>query len=130
MGNSEARAAKWARFVASRPEFPAGPRFLAAFEAGRITRICDCGCNSFDIEVPADSVVNPLAESGNYGAVFELEFRTDEENGSLAFTVFVGKDGHLAGLDVDYCANSFPVPDDPALVEPPYHVRVSEALGT
>jgi hypothetical protein len=130
MANSEARAAKWARFIASRPEFPVGPRFLAAFEAGRITRLCDCGCNSFDIEVPEDSSIPPLTKPGGYGAVFELMFRTTEERGSLEFTVFVGKSGHLAGVDVDYCGNSFPVPDAPTLVEPPYHVRVSEVLGT
>lgn len=128
MGNNSTRAAKWASFLAQRPEFPARHRFHAAFLAGRITRLCDCGCNSFDIEMPENTEVPSLASSGAYGAVFELQFRTEEESGSMEFTVFVDKDGHLAGVDVDYCANSRPVPDEPVLLEPPLHVRASASL--
>ncbi|WP_374673691.1 hypothetical protein [Ideonella sp.] len=129
MGNSEARAAKWATFLASRNEFPARERFLAAFKSGRITRTCECGCNSFDIEVPEESGVPLLARPGNYGAVFELMFATVEPTGSIEFTIFVGKSGHLASVDVSHCANALPVPDEFVIIEPPYHARVSEALG-
>jgi len=52
MSNTLARASKWTHFLASRAEFPAGERLLAAFHAGKITRLCDCGCDSFDIEIP------------------------------------------------------------------------------
>ena len=128
MNNSEARASRWVRFLAARSEFPAGARFVAAFEAGRITHLCDCGCNSFEIAVPADSSVEPLAIPGPPGSVFELEFRTCEETGSLQFSVLVGEDGHFSGLDVEYCGNALPVPEEVRLVEPPYHYRVSSAL--
>jgi hypothetical protein len=130
MRNTAEIASKWVDFLANRPEFPAGSRFLAAFKAGRISRLCDCGCNSFDVDVPSDSSVEPLTKPGRYGAVFEIDFRTTEENATLEFVVFVGANGHLAGVNVDYCANTFPVPEAPCLIEPPYHVRSSESLQT
>jgi hypothetical protein len=129
MSNTLARASKWTHFLASRAEFPAGSRLLAAFNAGKVTRLCDCGCNSFDFEIP-EGVVAPLAEPGtNGGSVFELEFQTSDEQRTLQFFVHVEANGHLAGIEVDCCANSYPVPDDPILVEPPYHVRASAALA-
>ena len=129
MSNSLARASKWTHFLASRVEFPAGERLLAAFQAGKVTRLCDCGCNSFDIEIP-EGAVAPLAQPGaSGGSIFELEFQTTEEQCTLEFIVLVGTNGHLAGIEVDYCANSYPVPDEPILVEPPYHVRESAALA-
>lgn len=128
MKNSEAKARKWAEFLGARPEFDARRRFLEAFNAGRITRLCDCGRNSFDLEVPEETSVEPLAYPGSYGMVYESEFRTDEENGSIGLFVFVDQRGQLAGVDVEYCGNSCPAPENPSLVEPPYHVRTSERL--
>ncbi|WP_332778287.1 hypothetical protein [Polaromonas sp.] len=129
MPNTFAHASKWTHFLASRAEFPAGERLLAAFHIGKVTRLCECGCNSFDIEVP-DGAVAPLAQPGDSGgSVFELEFRTTEEQGTLEFIVLVGSNGHLAGIEVDYCANSYPVPDEIILMEPPYHVRASASLA-
>ena len=74
--------------------------------------------------------VTALAQPGDRGgAVFELEFRTSEEQRTLEFVVLVGVNGQLSGIEVDYCANSYPVPDEPVLVEPPYHVRASATLA-
>ena len=127
MANSAELAAKWTKFVAARPEFPAGPRLLAQFTAGRITRLCDCGCNSFDFASAEDPNISTLVQpSGGFGSVFELEFRTNEEVGSLEFCVFADDAGRFAGIDVSYCANSYPVPPNVEVTEPPYHVRVSE----
>jgi hypothetical protein len=127
MSNSPAKAAKWTEFVAGRPEFPVGDRLRAAFRAGKITRLCDCGCNSFDIDVPPGTA-EPIASAGHYRLVFELEFRTEGNDGTLGFLVFANEEGQLAGIDVEYCANSFPLPDEPMVKEPPYHVCVSVAL--
>jgi hypothetical protein len=129
MSNTLARASKWVTFLASRSEFPAGDKLLAAFHAGKVTRLCDCGCNSFDIEVEEGTVM-PLAQPGaRGGAVFEMEFQTSDEQHTLEFVVLVEANGQLSGIEVDYCANSYPVPDEPVLVEPPYHVRASAALA-
>ena len=127
--NTYLRAEKWVEFLATRPEFPAGEKLLAAFHAGTISRICECGCNSFDIEIADDCDVIALSKPGEYGSVFEMEFSTNEENTSLRFFIFTGKNGHLAGIDVEYCGNAYPVPENPVLSEPPFDVSVSESLN-
>lgn len=101
---------------------------MAAFAAARITRLCDCGCNSFDIEVPDAANVEPITEPGSGGCVFNLDFHTSDDAASLSLFVFVDRRGHFSGLDVDYCGNSFPVPEDIRLLEPPYHVHSSSGL--
>ena len=125
MGNSVAKATHWTAFLAARPEFPLGDRLLDAFRAGQITRLCDCGCNTFDITVPEGTV--PLTSPGASGSVFELSFQV-EDSGSLEFVLFVDRRGQFSGIEVDYCANSYPVPEAPVVKEPPYHVHISPAL--
>lgn len=129
MKNSAALAEHWTRFVASRPEFPAGPRLLAQFEAGKIKSLCDCGCNSYEFSPSTDPTV-PLLSSpdGHYGSVLELMFQTEDETGSIEFALFTDGQGRLAGMDVDYCANSSPMPPSVRLSESPYHVRVSQRV--
>jgi hypothetical protein len=131
--NSASKAAFWTEFVARHVAFPAGPKLRAAFQAGRITRLCDCGCNSFDIEVPEGAGIPALAKPGGYGSVFEMSFNVNElgheERRSLEFVVFADARGQFAGMNVDYCANSFPVPDNVEVQEPPFHVRCSDALA-
>jgi hypothetical protein len=127
MSNSAAKAEAWTEFLASRPEFPRGERLRAALRAGKITRLCDCGCNSYDVEVP-EGRCERIAAPGGSGAVFEISFSTEGASGSLELIVFVDAHGQLAGVEVDYCANSFPVPDNVQIKEPPYHVEVSRAL--
>ena len=124
MNNSDALALKWTEFVASRPEFSCGDLLVRHFSAGDITRLCDCGCNSYDVNVRHNSDLPPLVPpSEKGGCAFELEFNTDEWGKTVSFTLFVDKDGYLAGLDVDYCANTFAMPENPQLSEPPFHVR-------
>jgi hypothetical protein len=127
MGNSAALAEYWTRFIAARPEFHAGTRLLAQFEAGKIKSLCECGCNSYEFAPSRDSRVPLMASAdGRYGSIFELMFRTSEPAGSVEFALFVDGEGRLAGLEVDYCANSYPMPGGVSLVEPPYHVRLSK----
>lgn len=123
MTNTVEKAAYWTQFTAYRSELRSGPLLLEHFKAGKITRLCYCGCNSYDIEVPADVGLAPLLpESGRGGCAFELEFYTGEENRTIGISVFVTDRGYLAGIDVDYCANSYPMPDVPTIVEPPFNV--------
>jgi hypothetical protein len=124
MNNSAVLALKWTEFVASRPEFQRGDLLLRQFSSGQITRLCDCGCNSYDITVRRSSDLLPLTPpSEKGGCAFELEFNTDEWGKTVSFTLFVDKEGYLAGIDVDYCGNSFAMPEHPRLSEPPFHIR-------
>jgi hypothetical protein len=120
--NSEAVARRWTEFVAARPEFKPGRTLVEHFDAGRITRLCDCGCNSYELKVPPTAKVVKLAPPSERGGMaFQLEFNTAEAGKTVGFTVFVDAEGYLSGLDVDYCGNSYPMPEAPALVEPPFH---------
>ena len=123
MSNSLSLARAWTEFIAARPEFSSGESLLRQFSAGDITRLCDCGCNSYDISVPHDKGLPPLvpAKEGG-GLVFQLEFSAGEQGKTVTLTLFTDREGYLSGLDVDYCSNSSPMPENPGLSELPFHV--------
>ena len=111
-GHSEAKARGWVEWLAKEPAVPFGATLQAHFDAGRITHLCDCGCNSFDLEIPPGVALAPLAEPGRPGKIFEVVY---ESNGDaeVAFLIFVDARGYLCSLDVT-CgrSNHAPVPDD------------------
>jgi len=124
MTNTPAIARSWTEFVASRPELLCGDLLLRQFSSGEVTRLCDCGCNSYEFQLSPTANVSPLVPpSERGGCVFELEFQTEESGKTIGFFVFVDGAGNLTGIDVDYCGNSFPMPSAPKLFEPPFHVR-------
>ncbi|MDY7539769.1 hypothetical protein QN372_01660 [Undibacterium sp. RTI2.1] len=130
MKNTPAAADYWTQFIASRPEFPVGPQLLAQFHAGSIRSLCDCGCNSYEFDPTHEPNVPLLATAdGRYGCVFEISFQSEDKNGSVELAVFADGQGRLAAIEVDYCANSYPMPQAVKLEEAPYHLRVSQALG-
>lgn len=125
MINDIARAQHWTSFLASRAYIPSSDLLLAHFAAGRVTRLCDCGCNSYEISVAPAERLKPLsAPSATGGCVLSLAFKVSgrDDNETLEFGVHVDTRGYLSGLDVDFCANSFPVPDAITLIEPPFHI--------
>ncbi|MET3373630.1 hypothetical protein ABIC89_002692 [Variovorax boronicumulans] len=119
MKNSAVTARKWTKFVAARKEFPFGEKILAAFDAGSITGLCECGCNSFSFYVDDPSVA-PLVEPDGSACVFTLDFRTARVDATLSLCVFTDAKGNFSGMDVDYCANSLPMPEKVKLLEPPF----------
>jgi hypothetical protein len=124
MPNTAGHARRWTEFLARRAEIAHGELLLKHFESGRITRLCDCGCNTFDIEVPATGLLEPLCPAGrNDRVVVEMDFRTAEPDGTVSFAVFADSRGNLSSVEVDYCANSAPMPDEPRFIEPPFHVH-------
>lgn len=133
MANTPNTAARWVEFVASHLASPVGAKLRAAFQAGKITRLCDCGCNAFEFAVPEEAGVPTIATTGGYGSVCEMSFEASEphsaERKSLEFIVFADQRGHFAGIEVDFCGNSYPVPEGLVIHEPPYHVHCSSALA-
>jgi hypothetical protein len=121
--NDANKARHWTEFLGGRKEIPASERLLQQFNAGTITRICDCGCNSYDLSVPKDSGLEPLLPArGRGGCAGTLEFRLGNREGSIEFDVFVDAHGYLAGVDVSFNANSEAMPDSLQILEPPYQV--------
>ena len=112
MVNSASSAASWVAFLSRQAEVPFGSHLKAHFDAGSITRLCDCGCNSFDLMIPADKVLPPLCPPGSTGGKF-FELVCESTLGSeVAFLLFVDKRGYLTGIDVTAgTTNHEPLPD-------------------
>ena len=112
MRNSVEKATYWINFLAEVPEVPFADRLKAHFHAGKITRFCDCGCNSFDLRIDTEVVLPPLTDAnGRSGKFFEIAF---ESNGGpeIAFLFFVDDRGYLSGIDVTSgAANHGAIPD-------------------
>jgi hypothetical protein len=123
--NGVATARRWIEYLASRKDLPLGSAALEHFEAGTITRICDCGCNSFDLSVPNDSKLQPLIRpsDGRSGAILTVGYHTgggERLADAVEFVIFADVNGYLSGIDVEFCGNSAPMPEDVVLIEPPF----------
>jgi hypothetical protein len=122
--NSFELARRWTSFLASRTDISNSALLLQHFDKGAITRLCDCGCNSYDLVVPADSGLEPLlAPRARGGCGLSIAFHLRASPGSIEFNVFLDGSGYLAGVDVAFNANSEPVPDDPQMLDSPYHIH-------
>lgn len=96
---------------------------MEQFSHGTLSRLCDCGCNSYNFELDDGADVAPLGPPSNRGGVaFLLAFETEEPKGTIEFMIYVDAKGDLDGMDVDFMGNTSPVPDSFSIVEPPYHV--------
>jgi hypothetical protein len=121
--NSAEAASRWTSFLASHPEVPHGGLILQHFRAGTITRLCDCGCNSYELAVRSDAGLAPLANPGGRGGcVLSVAFRMRNGFGTIEFDIFADANGYLAGVDVSCNSNSDPVSEDLELEDQPYHV--------
>jgi hypothetical protein len=117
MANSAAKAQGWVDRLASHPGVPFGALLRQSFAAGKITRLCECGCNSFDLAVPDSGDVPRIAAPEPNGKfdrlVFEIVFETDLEDPSqLACLFFADSRGYLSSLEITGgWSNHAPVPD-------------------
>ena len=54
-----------------------------------ITRICDCGCNSYDLKVPKESGLRPLIPASQRGGcVFSMQFNLSNRPGTIEIDIF------------------------------------------
>lgn len=117
MANTATKAKEWVDRLAAHPAIPFGDLLRRSFAAGKLTRLCDCGCNSFDIEVPDAADVPRLADSDpNWKGgrlMFEIVFETglaDPEH--LACLFFADPRGYLCSVEVTGgWSNHAPVPE-------------------
>ena len=124
MTNTEEHALRWVGFLAARPEIRNAGLLLEHFRHGQISRLCDCGCQSFELRTSETAGLDPLVPaSARGGCVFTMAFYTQEPQKTVEFGVFVDAAGYLQGIDVDYYANSSPMPESLTLLEPPFHVH-------
>jgi hypothetical protein len=127
MATSADTAARWTRYLASRAYVPRAPLIQQHFARGKIKRLCDCGCQSFDLTIEPDVPLEPLMpRSDRGGCALELSYHVlggSEAKDFVELRVFVDARGYLSGIDVEFRANSAPMPDHVVLVEPPFHIH-------
>jgi hypothetical protein len=113
MMNSLDKAKDWVSVLAATVEVPFRASLQAHFDAGQITRHCDCGCSSFDLTIEPHIALEPLCEPSEHGgAFFEVVFESTGEF-EVDCMFFADKRGYLAGIDIMHGdANQAQMPDD------------------
>ena len=129
MINDLARATFWKTFILQRCGFPNPESLVVQFENAEFLDFCACGCNGFAVRIKPDANIVPLVSVGRYGLIFEADFHLVGEGKTLEILLFAGSSGYLEYVEIDCCANSFPIPDEIQVDGPPYHRFVHEELG-
>jgi hypothetical protein len=114
MANTEAVAKRWMSWLLTRDEIPFRSALGRYFANPKLARLCDCGCNSFDLAIPEETNLPALCTPGGNGMFFELNFSLPE-NKLLEFLFFSDNSGRLRGVDIEVSGNNFPVPERPAI---------------
>ena len=131
MKNTKETAVSWVNFIAGRPEFTAGTALLAQLDNSVICDLCNCGCNSFNLEREVSSKVVPIAGESEAGkVVFLIEFATEDPSGSLEFILYADEEGNFDGMDVHFNGNTEPMPENVSIIEPPFQVYGELARGS
>ncbi|MGS2724444.1 hypothetical protein ACVBEJ_11940 [Porticoccus sp. GXU_MW_L64] len=127
--NTPEKAKFWKNFILERCEYPAIDRLRKQFESAEFYDFCNCGCNSFAVSVDSKTNIEPIAYTDSYGAVFEANFHLSESGKTLEIVLMANEAGNLAYVEIDCCANSYPVPESVDVKGRPYHVHASEKLA-
>ena len=118
MPNNLNQAAYWVTFILEHCPFPNRDALAAQFSNAEIFGLCECGCNSFSLSLATPDKVPriAIASSGQaYRVVFEADFRDRSEpegRGSIEILLFADESGHLADVEIDYCGNGIPIPEN------------------
>jgi hypothetical protein len=133
MENGPGRADYWIGFILDHCHFPSIERLREQFKNCQFTTFCDCGCNSFGLKIADGTSVRPLlppiledVREGHW-SIYEADFLLVDGK-SLEIILFADRKGNLAYVEIDYCANAYPVPEKIEVTCPPYHSRGAEAL--
>ena len=130
MQNGPARAEFWKEFVASRCDFPAADRLVAQLAHAEFSDFCECGCNSFAVKASENAplLVPPGGGAGHW-AIYTADFKMADER-TLEVVLFADQTGNLDYIEVDCCANSYPVPEIIEADAQPFHTWASDRLLT
>ena len=133
MSNGPHKAVFWAEFIPAHCQFPDPELLRRHFQHASFTDFCACGCNNFAVVIPPDVELPPLTSphSGpGHVAFFESDFQLADSDRTLEIILFADARGYLDYVEIDCCANSYPVPDVIRVKEPPYHVHPAAAQCT
>lgn len=124
MTNSENTIQNWIMLLSSHTCVPFGPDLRQHFEAGEISRICDCGCNSFDIQIPECVELEPLVppNPARHGGAAFCEIVLSTKTGiEVCCIFFADSRGFLSGVDItNGVSNHAEMPEDVEISEVKY----------
>jgi hypothetical protein len=128
MANDAARAEFWKEFVTGRCDYPAADRLRAQLAEAEFFDFCVCGCNSFAVKASKDAplLVAPGGGAG-HSAIYTADFKMADER-TLEIILFADATGNLDYIEVDCCANSYPVPDVVPADAAPFQTWAAKAL--
>ncbi len=126
MANGPPHAQFWKEFVTNRCGYPAPDRLRAQLSGAEFSEFCECGCNSFAVKVRPD-LPTLVPSGGGYRAIYTADFLLADER-TLEIILFVDDDGNLAFIEVDCCANSYPVPDVVETADEPFQTWATKHL--
>jgi hypothetical protein len=133
MENGPERAEFWKAFIADKVGYPSPTRLREQFDNAEFTDFCECGCNSFGVKIAAESAARPLLPPtskhipGGHWSIYEADFRLADDK-TLEIIIFADRNGNLAYVEVDCCANAYPVPSVIEVNDPPFHTRAADDL--
>jgi len=124
--NNEEKSRFWVEVVCGIGKY-SNPQLLKEhLDRSTFSEFCDCGCNSFKVEIDKSAGLSPISKLGKYGPIFECDFylggESVEPRRTLEIIIFTDEDGYISYFEVDCCANSYPVPDKVDLEGEPFHV--------
>ena len=126
MPNGPVRAEFWKEFVTSRCKYPAADRLRAQLAAAEFFDFCECGCNSFAVKATRDAP--PLVlPGGGVGAIYTADFRMADSR-TLEIILLTDETGNLAYVEIDCCANAYPVPDVVEVEGEPFRTWAADEL--
>ena len=132
MKNGPELAAFWEDFILAKSGYPAPDRPRQQFEAAEFTDLCDGAGISSGLNGAAVCAVRPRLpansrSSDGHWSIYEADFRLSDDK-TLEIIIFADQNGNLAYVEVDCCANSYPVPDRIEVEDAPFHTRSADGL--
>ncbi len=120
-------AAHWLQVLVSRAGFPDQEALTSHLRDANISSCCACGCNTFNLAVAEG--VKPLVAAGAYRMIFEADFREVGSDRTLDILLFANELGHASCVEVDYCVNSYPVPEHLQIEDVPFYTFIHPSLA-
>lgn len=111
-------------------DYPEPDRLREQLSEAEFSDFCGCGCNSFAVKVAPGA--RPLSgsrenPSGGYGAIYTADFNMLDGR-TLELVLFADDAGNLVYVEVDCCANSYPIPEEINVEGKPFRTWAAKRL--
>lgn len=111
---------RWLAVLETESGFPRPDALRKHLCRARVSSCCECGCNTVTLAYEPDA--EPIfATSSRGGLAFDSEFRQLGSDGTLSIMLFSDEAGYVCTVEVIFCNNAFPIPEDLVIEASPFH---------